>query len=265
MEQFPKTVLALMPHPDDAEFSCGGTLARFAQEGCRVIIVIATDGRKGSFTLDSNALIEARAEEAHRAARTLGARPPIMLGHADMGLDQLTPGLLREEFIQAIRRYRPMTVIAQDPYIPREAHPDHRAVAWAAYEAVHFSALPLVHPEYQTLGLQPYFPPEKLFYGCAPDAATVFYDISDTVDTAIAALLQHRSQVEFLVQDVLMQASLAGINPLEAAGNLPQDPDSLMGWFMRQQAAETGKRYGVAYAEAFRRERFHPAIEALIP
>ncbi len=45
----PQIVLALAPHPDDAEIYCGGTLAKYAAEGATVHIVVATDGRKGSF------------------------------------------------------------------------------------------------------------------------------------------------------------------------------------------------------------------------
>ena len=66
-----KTVLVLSPHPDDAEYYAGGTLVKFAREGARVIIVVVTDGRCGSFALDGAALIERRAAEARQGAAVL--------------------------------------------------------------------------------------------------------------------------------------------------------------------------------------------------
>ena len=119
----PETVLALVPHPDDAEIYCGGTLARYAAEGAKVHIVVATDGRKGSFMEESNTLAEMRAEEMWRAAAALGAEPPVLLGFPDMELDTLRPGVLREQFVRAIRRLRPEVVFAQDPYALYEPHP----------------------------------------------------------------------------------------------------------------------------------------------
>ncbi len=85
----PKTVLALVPHPDDAEIFAGGLLAKLIAEGARAHIVVATDGRCGSFTENSIELAELRGEEMRRAAAVLGAQPPILLGFPDMGLDHV--------------------------------------------------------------------------------------------------------------------------------------------------------------------------------
>ena len=148
-----KVVLALVPHPDDAEFYAGGLLAKLAAEGARVHIVVTSDGGRGSFEADSETLIATRAEEMRRAAAALGAEPPILLGHPDGELDKLPAGVLREQFIRAIRQFRPDVVIAQDPYAPFEPHPDHRVVAWAATEALNFARLPLYHPEHLAAGL----------------------------------------------------------------------------------------------------------------
>ena len=67
-----KVVLALVPHPDDAEFYAGGLLAKLAAEGARVHIVVTSDGRRGSFEADSESLVAARAEEMRRAGCRFG-------------------------------------------------------------------------------------------------------------------------------------------------------------------------------------------------
>lgn len=260
----PKTTLVLVPHPDDAEFFVGGTIARMVNEGQQVVIVVATDGGKGSFEHTGQALVEIRQREAMQAASILGAQPPVMLGYPDMELDRLPPGRLREEFIRAIRQYRPDVLIAEDPFAPGDWHPDHRAVAWAATEAVNAAGLPLVHPEHRDEGLEPHQVAEKYFYAESDVGVNKVVDITATLETKLAALAAHESQMTFLVEGVLRQMRLAGLDPhplLEATGRAPA---ALVGWAVRAQASAAGQRIGVPFGEPFRYERFHPLVEALI-
>ena len=259
-----KTVLVFAPHPDDAEFYAGGTLAGFAAEGARVIIVTATDGSKGSFTLAGEDLAAVRFEEAHRACQALGIEPPVMLDLTDFELDLLPPGYLRERFIYYLRLYRPDVLVAEDPYSEGEAHPDHRAVAWAAFEAVNFAHLSALHPNQFDDGMQPHFVVEKYFYTSNPARANKVVDISAGFERKMAALLEHKSQIAFLMEDIFNQARLAGINIQTVVGPAGTDPTAVFRWGMEAQAAETGRAGGVAMGEAFHYERFHPLIEAAL-
>jgi LmbE family N-acetylglucosaminyl deacetylase len=260
----PSVVLALTPHPDDAEIFAGGTIAKFIAEGARAYIVVATDGRRGSFEHDSATLAKLRAEEGRRAALALGAEPPILLGYPDLELDHLGPGVLREAFIRAIRTYRPDVVIAEDPFAPYDPHPDHRAVAWAASDALSFSELPLMHPEHLEQGLQPHLVAEKYFYSEHLPSTNRVVDITATMDVKLKALAEHRSQVTFLVEGIVRQARMAGLDVEAILGSMASDPMAAMGWALRADAAEVGKRIGVAYGEAFRYVRFHPLVENLL-
>lgn len=260
----PGLVLALVPHPDDAEIYAGGLLAKFASEGATVHIVVATDGRCGSFLEDSASLAELRSEEMRRAAAALGAQPPVLLGFPDMGLDALAPGILRERFVRAIRQHRPDVVVAQDPYALYEPHPDHRAVAWAATEAINAAGLPLVYPHHLAEGLSPHVAIEKYFYGDALPGANKVVDITNWMDIKLAAVAEHRSQVVFLVEGLLRQAQAAGLDVAAALGPAAESPASLLAWGLRQRAAGAGAQAGVAYAELYRYERFNPLIEALL-
>jgi LmbE family N-acetylglucosaminyl deacetylase len=260
----PKTVLALVPHPDDAEFSAGGTLARFARQGARVLIAIATDGGAGSLHHDREALVRIRAGEAGRAAAVLGAAAPILLGHRDSELDLLPAGALREQFTRLIRQHRPDVVVAEDPLALHEVHPDHRAAAWAASDAVHFSHLPLFLPHHRQEGLEPHFVAEKYWYGGDPAGANRVVDITDTLEVKIAAIAAHRSQVDFLVEDLVRQAGLAGVDLQAGLGAAAGEPVEAIAWAMRQEAAEAGRRAGFTFGEAFRFTRFHPFVESLL-
>lgn len=260
----PEIVLALVPHPDDAEIYAGGLLAKLVAEGASAHIVVATDGRCGSFLEESVELAELRAGEMRRAAATLGAQPPLLLGFPDMGLDTLPPGVLRERFIHAIRQIRPDIVITEDPYALYESHPDHRAVAWAATEAINAAALPLICPEHLAAGLAPHLVAEKYFYGDRLPGANRSVDITPWIDQKLAAVAEHRTQVVFLVEGLLRQARLAGLDVRAALGAAAESPSALLAWGLRAEAAGAGQRIGVAYAEAFRYERFHPLIEAAL-
>lgn len=259
-----KTVLALVPHPDDAEFSAGGLLAKLAGEGARVIIVVATDGRCGSFTVGSDALRAIRAEEARLGAAALGAEPPIFLGYPDLELDNLPPGVLREQAVRAIRQHRPEVLVAEDPFAPFEVHPDHRALAWAVSDAVNFAALPSVHPEHLQQGLQPHFVVEKYLYTEHVASTNRVVDITETFAIKVAAMAEHKSQVEFLVEDVMRQARLAGFDLRAMLGESMSDPVAALTWALEAQASEIGTRAGVRYGEAYRYVRFHPFVESLL-
>lgn len=260
----PKITLVLVPHPDDAEFFVGGTIAQMVNEGRQVVIVIATDGGKGSFEHTGEALVEIRRQEAVRSASILGAQPPVMLGHPDMELDRLPPGRLREEFIRAIRQYRPDVLIAEDPFAPGDWHPDHRAAAWAATEAANAAGLPLVHPEHRDEGLEPHAVSEKYFYAESDVGVNKVVDITAMLEKKIAALAAHESQMTFLVEDLLRQMRLVGLDPRPLLEDIGEDPAALVGWAIRAQAAAAGQRIGVPFGEMFRYERFHPLVEALL-
>jgi LmbE family N-acetylglucosaminyl deacetylase len=260
----PQTTLALVPHPDDAEFYAGGTLARWAAEGAAVHLIVATDGRRGSYMEESAALAELRADEMRRAAAALGARPPVLLGHPDTELDRLPPGVLREQFVRAIRRVRPDTVVTEDPYALYEPHPDHRAVAWAAYEAVNCCMLPLVFPEHLAEGLEPHYVTEKYFYGDTLAGANRVIDITASIERKLAALNEHRTQVVFLVEGRMRQAALAGLDLGATLGRIGNSPATLLDWAIRGRDAVVGKRAGYQYGEAFRYERFDDIIEEML-
>lgn len=231
LDEVPGRVLAVYAHPDDPEVSCGGTLARWAAAGAEVHVVIGCRGEKGSRdpAADTTALAARRAEEVATAVEALGVAGVDLLGHPDGELD-LTAAL-RGEVVGAIRTHRPDTVLCPDPtavlfgdgYV---AHVDHRAIGWATLDAV------------APMAASPHYFPE---HGAAHQVSTlllsgtlepdVWVDISGALDAKVAALFAHRSQ-------------------------LADDAGEWLGEFVRQRAAEEGRRAGVELAEAFRRLRF---------
>jgi LmbE family N-acetylglucosaminyl deacetylase len=191
----PASAMTIFAHPDDAEFGVAGTLARWARAGCEITMVLCTSGNAGThdaiYTAES--LTETREREQRDAADILGVKHVVFLRHDDC---QLQPTLdLRRELVRAIRAHRPEVVICNDPtgwlfggeYIN---HPDHRAAAQVAIEAVFPCAeMPLLWPEE---GL-----PHKVHavYIAWAEPRDTWVDITDTIDLKIAALKRHASQM----------------------------------------------------------------------
>jgi len=247
-------VLVLSPHPDDAEFCAGGTLAKMAAAGAEITILIATNGNKGSFEMDAVRLAEVRRMEALRAAGVLGVQEVVFLDHSDGELDRLPPGHLREQFMRAIRQRRPDVLFTFDPFAPFEDHPDHRAVAFAALEAVNFSAYPLHYPEHLDDGLEPHRVTEKYFFAENPMYANKAVDISEMIDVKIAAVLEHKSQVTFLFTDWMQGTGWAWENVATFVPEDAAEEGAVQGlaWMVRQRARSDGTATGLEYAERFR-------------
>lgn len=188
-------VLVIQAHPDDADFNIGGTIAKWAAEGLEVYYLIVTDGSKGTFNpdMDPKELARIRQEEERRAAKILGVRDVMFLEYPDGEL--ILPSLeLREKLIRAIRELRADSVCTLDPWIPYNAHPDHRTVGLVASEAAVFAGMPAFNREHVKMGLKP-FQVRRMYY-FATDNPNLLVDVTDYLDKKLEAVLQHKSQIE---------------------------------------------------------------------
>lgn len=195
----PRRVLVLVAHPDDEEFTMAGTLARWIRAGTEVVAVICTDGSRGSNDPDCHPadLAALRHREQEAASAILGVRQVVFLDYEDGTLQHTLD--LRRDLTREIRRHRPDTVICGDPTVRYYGtgylnHPDHRAAADAALDAVFPSAgTRWIFPELLDEGLEPHNVSDVYLYGAAePDT---WVDITETIDVKIQALREHRSQV----------------------------------------------------------------------
>ena len=195
----PGRVAVIVAHPDDAEFGCAGTVARWAAEGHEVHYVLLTSGDKGSAdpNVTPEQLVATREAEQRAACEVLGVCDVHFLRRKDA---TLVPDLdLRRDLTRIIRQIRPDIVICQDPtawfmgtsYLN---HPDHRAAGTATLDAIYPSARDrMTFPELLAAGLEPHNVHEVYLTGT--QVADIFIDISDYLDTKIAALKAHASQV----------------------------------------------------------------------
>jgi len=190
------SALVLVAHPDDAEFMCGGTVARWARRGCEVHYVVITDGSAGSNEpgVSREQMREIREREQRAAAGVLGVRSVTMLGEVD-GMLEVTVDT-RRKVCREVRRLRPEVVVAPDPSRLWSAnyvnHWDHKQAGLLALTAVMPDAPTRpMFPELLKEGFEPFEVPNLWLGSNEPD---VFIDISETMDTKLAALAEHASQ-----------------------------------------------------------------------
>ena len=188
----PDRALAIGAHPDDVDFGCGATLAKWAADGCEVSVLVCTDGSKGTWdpTTDQAQLVATRQVEQRAAAKALGATGEVVfLGWPDGELE----ATLRQRWEVAywIRKLRPTIVLGHDPWKRYRLHPDHRNAGWLATDGIVAARDPLFFPE-QNL---PHHRPDQLLLWEAdePDHAE---NVLGWLDTKYAALLAHESQFE---------------------------------------------------------------------
>lgn len=225
----PKTVLAVFAHPDDMDFSSSGTMAKWAAAGAKITYLVCTDGSKGSEDpkMTPRRLAVLRKKEQRDAAAILGVADVIFLGHRD---GELVADLkLKEEIVRVIRMKRPDIVVALDPAFLYSLergfinHPDHRAAATAAVDAVFPLARDRLNfPQHEKQGLRPH--KAKILLLVSFDTPTHLEDISKTIEKKLAALQAHKSQVG---AEILTR--------------------------MRERGATLGKKGRMRYAEGFKR------------
>ena len=195
----PESALVIVAHPDDIEFTCAGTLARWAKAGTRLCYVLCTSGEVGIADpgMTKARAAEIREAEQRLAAEIVGAKDVVFLRHPD---GMLTPTIeLRKKIVREIRRFRPEIVISGDPTIVWAGddyinHPDHRAAATAALDATFPAAgQPNLFEELAEEGLTAHKPRKVYVTGWSQDE--LYVNITETIDIKIAALRAHKSQM----------------------------------------------------------------------
>jgi LmbE family N-acetylglucosaminyl deacetylase len=223
--------MVIIAHPDDAEFTCGGTLALWASQGAEIGYVVCTDGSKGRGdpSLSPEELAAVRRAEQRAAADLLGVKEVVFLGHPDGELSRVVG--LEAELALGLRCFRPQVVMTFDPWRPYQLHPDHRAVGLAALNAVLAAGNPRFFSRQPAGEVQAHR--VETVYLFATDRPDAWVDITETFEPKMAAIDCHRSQVA-------------------------ERPD--IAEQIRRCNRDYGRQAGTTYAEAFK--VLHPFCEA---
>lgn len=232
MDESPKKVLVITPHPDDADFWCSGTIAKWLGDGATVRYVLCTDGGKGTTdpNISSADLSKLREQEQADAVEALGVQELVLLHHPDGSLED--DDELRRELVRQIRQVQPDVVLCPEPYRKNLAwHRDHRIAGQVALDAVFPCARDHLHfvELWRDEGLEPHKTPTMLFWGTENADTTI--DITESMDAKIKAVAAHKSQMDG-----------RSLNEIED--------------FVRERAQVSEGGSGKEYVEAFRKVTF---------
>lgn len=254
-----------MPHADDLVLFLGGTVARWAEAGWRVVLVRVTDDRWDSYGLDEDTTTRANAAELRASCAVLGVAEIVDLGWQTDVLGDASTVALREAIIREVRRHRPYALVTLDPYSRfAEDNLDHVVVARAVDEAFWTSQFHLHHPEHATLGLEPHGCFERWYVGRRVGKVTDVVDIASTLDRKIAAAACHATMLRNYAHQLVLQARTGGWElPIAADAVATGDVAPLIGTLLRADAEATGSRYGLGAAEEFRIVTFGGMADAL--
>lgn len=235
-----RRALVVTAHPDDLEFGCAGTVARWADEGTEVTVCIGTDGSTGTQDpeLMGAPLAEVRKKESAAAAEVLGVHELIWLGYRDGYVDYTQD--LKRDLARVFRKYRPHRFVVMDPTPTVDDrfinHPDHRAIGQACLDVSMTSGTtPGIFTELLEEGYEPWRGLVELWIA-GPAGGPEVVDITSTIDRKIEALTCHVSQVG-------------------------DDPGGTRDW-VRKWTAEIGAQEGFAHAESFRVIRQGPGFHS---
>jgi LmbE family N-acetylglucosaminyl deacetylase len=235
-----RVVLALMPHPDDAELLCAGTLLRLLELGCEVHIATMTPGDKGSKDKSSEEIAKIRRQEGSQAAEVLGAKSYSCLEFRD--LEIVFDHEARQRVTEFVRKIDPWLVLTTTP---QDYMFDHLITSQLVRDACFNSNLPLYTTSIENPA--PATASCPYLYYCdaiggvdifgAPCPASCCIDISGQMDKKVVALSCHVSQRGFLADQQKMD----------------DYTETMKGW-----ASNRGAECGVRYAEAFRQHLAQP-------
>jgi len=198
----PQKILVILAHPDDPEFFCGGTIAKWVSEGHELSYCLLTKGEKGvneKFNPeDIHAIKKIRVLEQKNAAAVLGVQKIKFLDHPD---GYLIPSLLiRRQVVREIRIINPDIVVSCDPtnYYLRDTyinHPDHRAAGQIVVDSVFPAAQnPAFFPDLMIM--ERLYPHKvKEVWLSLPSKPNVKINVTKYWSKKIEALHEHHSQI----------------------------------------------------------------------
>jgi N-acetylglucosamine malate deacetylase 1 len=216
-------VLAVGAHPDDLEILCGGTLARYVQEGHEVVMCNATLGNRGSFEHTSDEIAEIRLREAKRAAELAGAEH-VTLGLSDAEVNAADPAQVRL-VVDLVRDARPDVIVTHSP---NDYMSDHNEVSKLVFDASFHATLPLLETSrpHHSVVAPIYYMDTVMGLGFQP---VEYVDVTSTIEMKVAMLEAHESQLTWLRDH-------DGVDIVEQ---------------MRTTTRFRGQQCGVEYAEGF--------------
>lgn len=232
-------IMAFEAHPDDIDFYCAGTLAKYRKLGCEVGVAVSTMGEIGSSTMEKEDVAKLRESEARKSAAVLGAEF-FWMGYPDEFL--FNSADVRLNFIETIRKFRPDIIITSDK--DTDYHPDHTTTGQIIWDTHVMVTIPHIETDSPACDKIPeiYFMDNIMGINFHPE---FYVDITDEWETKMSMISCHKSQESWMMD-------MYGVTNAE---------------FAQTHARYRGFQSGCKYAECFRKPKSFPGTvrhEALL-
>ncbi len=224
-----ESALVVVAHPDDVEFGAAAAIARWTDQGKRVVYCMVTSGEAGIDGMTPDEAREVRIGEQIASAKVVGVEAVEFLGLPDGIVEYGLP--LRRAIAEVVRKHQPEIVITnnfRDTWggtFPNQA--DHIAVGRGALDAVRDAGNRWVFPEQLTDGLEPWNGVTAVWAAGSPDAKHGV-DTTETFDRGVASLKAHQAYIDGLGWENF-------------------DPEE----FLEGMSRPTGSRLGVTHGATF--------------
>jgi LmbE family N-acetylglucosaminyl deacetylase len=220
--------LAIVAHPDDMEYGAASAVARWTSQGKSLSYLLVTRGEAGIDTMKPEETAALREAEERNSARVVGVNDVLFLDYPDGVVEYGLP--LRKDIARVIRQKKPEVLLTVNFRLTWDGGmlnmADHRWVALAVLDAARDAGNRWIFPDLLKEGHQPWDGVRMVGLNGSPQP-THAVDVTDYLAMGIASLREHRAYIE----------------------NLPVsfDPEG----FLRESAAETGKRFDCPFAVSF--------------
>jgi LmbE family N-acetylglucosaminyl deacetylase len=247
-----KVLAAIQPHADDLPLFAGGLVLKLMQEGYTGYLIRTTnDDHTGPGTVGEGVLANERDNLA--VAKAFGMKKAYDLYYRNHMLDGVSPLELRLRLIFLFRLLKVDTVVCYDPWGHYEENPDHYATASAVEAACWMSGMAKDYPEHLDAGLSPHSVTRKYYFARGPQYVNRVVDIGDFMDRKISVNILNAAQGPAGQQGAQLRRRLT-----EQGLRLPllgSDDETANREYTRQfvldRDAETGKKFGLTYGEAY--------------
>ncbi len=247
-----KVLAAIQPHADDLPIFAGGTVAKLIAEGYTGYMIRTTnDDMAGNGTNAQTAL--SNEQDVHELVRVMGLKRDFSLNYSNHEMDGISKPELRSRLIFLFRLLKVDTVICYDPWGTYEENPDHYVTAQCVEAACWMAGGDKDYPEQFAAGLQPHSVGAKYYFARGPQLVNRVVDITSYVENKIDQNLVNKAQGPAGENGARLKASLSGRHMhLPLLGNDDRTANrEYIKQFVLAPNRETGRKYGLEYAEAF--------------
>ena len=247
-----KVLAAIQPHADDIPLFAGGLVLKLIQEGYTGYLIRTTnDDHTGPGSVAEGMLANERDNLA--VAKAFGLQKAYDLYYRNHMLDGVSPLELRLRLIFLFRLLKVDTVVCYDPWSHYEENPDHYATASAVEAACWMAGASKDYPEHFEAGLSPHSVREKYYFARGPQNVNRVVDITGVMERKIAINIinaaqgpagQNGAQLRRRLTEQGLRLALLGNDDETANREYTRQ-------FVLDRDTDTGKKFGLAYGEAY--------------